>query len=206
MKNASLVCPVALTIILGVISLSSNNGYACTRAVYLGKEGQTVTGRTMDWAEDMQTNLWIFPRGMARDGGLGKASLTWTSKYGSLVASVYEGGTADGMNEKGLVANMLYLAESEYPAPTDTRPAVVITAWAQYLLDNFATVEEAVAELKKDSFRVVTVEAPNGAKGTVHVSISDPSGDSAIFEYVKGKLVIHHDMKFQVMTNSPVFK
>ena len=59
---------------------------ACTRAVYFGKEGQTVTGRTMDWAEDMQTNLWIFPRGMARDGGLGKASLTWTSKYGSVVA------------------------------------------------------------------------------------------------------------------------
>ena len=30
---------------------------ACTRAVYFGKEGQTVTGRSMDWLEDMQSNL-----------------------------------------------------------------------------------------------------------------------------------------------------
>ncbi len=84
------------------------------------------------------------------------------------------------MNEKGLVANLLYLAESEYAPPTDTRPAVVVSVWTQYVLDNFATVDEAVAELQKESFRVVTAEAPNGAKGTVHLSISDPSGDSAI--------------------------
>lgn len=179
--------------------------YACTRAVYFGKEGQTVTGRSMDWAEDMQSNLWAFPRGMKRDGGLGAGSLKWTSQYGSVITSVYEGATSDGMNEKGLVANMLYLAESEYPPLTDTRPAVVISAWAQYLLDNFATVSDAVADARKETFRVVTVEAPNGAKGTVHLSISDVSGDSAIFEYVKGKLVIHHSREHQVMTNSPIF-
>jgi len=178
---------------------------ACTRAVYFGKEGQTVTGRSMDWVEDMQTNLWIFPRGMKRDGGLGKGSLEWSSKYGSVVASVYEGGTADGMNEQGLVANLLYLAESDYPAADDNRPGVCITAWAQYLLDNFASVAEAVTEVKKDAFRVVPVEAPNGMKGTVHLSISDSTGDSAIFEYVKGKLIVHHGKEYQVMTNSPTY-
>jgi penicillin V acylase-like amidase (Ntn superfamily) len=178
---------------------------ACTRAVYFGKESQTVTGRSMDWVEDMQTNLWVFPRGLQRDGGLGQGSLEWTSKYGSVAASVYEGGTADGMNEKGFVANLLYLAESEYPAADDKRPGVCITAWAQYLLDNFATVEEAVAEVSKDAFRVVPVEAPNGMQGTVHLSISDPTGDSAIFEYVQGKLVIHHGKEYQVMTNSPTY-
>lgn len=178
---------------------------ACTRALYLGPEGMVVCGRTMDWKEDLLANLWIFPRGMQRDGGLGSASLTWTSRYGSVIASVYEGGAGDGMNEKGLVANLLYLAESEYPPLTDKRPAVVISAWAQYVLDNFATVKEAVAELKKESFRMVTVTAPNGAEGTVHLSISDPSGDSAIFEYIQGKLVIHHGREHQVMTNSPIF-
>ena len=178
---------------------------ACTRALYFGKDGQTVTGRSMDWIEDMKTNLWVFPRGLKRGGGLGKASLEWTSKHGSVVASVYEGATADGMNEKGLVANLLYLSESEYPPADDPRPALVIGAWTQYVLDNFASVDEAVAELGKDAFRVVPTEAPNGAKGTVHLSISDATGDSAIFEYVKGKLVIHHSRNYQVMTNSPVF-
>ena len=198
-------CVLMATLVGVVLLLSDGPARACTRAVYLGKKGQTVTGRSMDWLEDMQTNLWIFPRGMKRDGGLGPGSLEWTSKFGSVVTSIYEGGTADGMNEKGLVANLLYLAEAEYPAGTDKRPTVVITAWAQYLLDNFPTVADAVAEVKKESFRVVPVVAPNGAKGTVHLSISDPSGDSAIFEYVKGKLIIHHGKKYQVMTNSPVF-
>jgi penicillin V acylase-like amidase (Ntn superfamily) len=202
MKLSLKILPLLLLVTLLAWRPEAN---ACTRAVYLGKEGQTVTGRTMDWTEDMQTNMWVFPRGMKRDGGVGKGSLEWTSKHGSVIASIYEGGTADGMNEKGLVANLLYLAESEYPAADDKRPAVVLTAWTQYVLDNFATVEEAVAELKKETFLVVPVEAPNGAKGTAHLSISDATGDSAIFEYVKGKLVIHHDKKYQVMTNSPTF-
>lgn len=190
---------------LAVLLLFVPTADACSRAVYFGKESQTVTGRTMDWVEDMQTNLWVFPRGMKRDGGLGKGSLEWTSQYGSVTASVYEGGTADGMNEKGLVANLLYLAESEYAAADDKRPGVCVTAWAQYLLDNFATVADAVAEVKKDAFRVVPVEAPNGAKGTVHLSISDATGDSAVFEYITGKLVVHHGKEFQVMTNSPTY-
>ncbi|WP_397570975.1 linear amide C-N hydrolase [Schlesneria sp. T3-172] len=196
---------------LGLLALTGFAGFsasitqACTRAVYLGKEGMVVTGRTMDWAEDMHSNIWLFPRGMKRDGGFDEASVKWTSKYGSIVTSVYESASADGMNEKGLVANLLYLAESDYELPGDQRPSLMISAWAQYFLDNFATVKEAVEDAKKEAYRIVTTEAPNGAKGTVHLSISDPTGDSAIFEYVKGKLVIHHSRDFQVMTNSPVF-
>ncbi len=179
--------------------------FSCTRAVYFGKDGQTVTGRTMDWREDMRSNIYVFPRGMARDGGLGEKSLQWTSRYGSVITSGYEGGTTDGMNERGLVANLLYLAESEYPPEGDAHPAIVISTWAQYILDNFATVGEAVAEHRREAFRMVTVAAPNGVAGNVHMAISDPSGDSAIFEYIKGKLVIHHGRQYQVMTNSPIF-
>jgi penicillin V acylase-like amidase (Ntn superfamily) len=89
---------------------------ACTRAVYFGKDGQVVTGRTMDWfISDMDTNLWLYPRGLERSGAT-KSPFTWKSKYGSVVTTIYEGATADGMNEKGLVANLLYLPESRYPA------------------------------------------------------------------------------------------
>lgn len=179
---------------------------ACTRAVYFGKEGQTITCRSMDWSVDMQSELWIFPRGMARDGAVGDKSLRWTSKHGSVITSIYDGGTADGMNEKGLVANLLYLAESEYAAADDMRPGITITAWAQYVLDSFATVEECVTEMRKEAFRVVAVESLEGQAGSVHLAISDRSGDSAIFEYVKGRLVIHHGRQYQVMTNSPTFE
>ena len=34
------------------------------------------------------------------------------------------------------------------------RPAMGISIWTQYVLDNFATVREAVDELKKETFRI----------------------------------------------------
>ncbi len=181
--------------------------YACTRAVYLGPEDTIITVRSMDWKTDLGSNLWAFPRGMQRDGAAGPNAIRWTSKYGSVVASAFEAATADGMNEKGLVANLLYLAESEYPQPSpgDKRLPISISAWTQYVLDNYATVAEAVDALRQEPFYVVPVMSPDGAAGTVHLAISDSSGDSAIFEYVRGKLVIHHGRQYQVMTNSPVY-
>jgi penicillin V acylase-like amidase (Ntn superfamily) len=180
---------------------------ACSRAVYLGTEDTIITVRSMDWSTDLGSNLWAFPRGMKRDGACGPKSITWTSKYGSVISSAFEAASADGMNEKGFVANLLYLAESEYPAPAadETRKPLCISVWNQYLLDHFATVAEAVAALRQEPFYVVPVMSPDGHAGNVHIAISDPTGDSAIFEYVKGKLVIHHGREFQVMTNSPTY-
>lgn len=177
---------------------------ACTRAVYLGSDGVVITGRSMDWAEDMRSNLWVFPRGMKREGAAGLDSPTWTSKYGSLIVSGYDVGTADGMNEKGLVANLLYLSDSDYGKP-DGKPTLSISLWAQYALDNFATVAEAVDVLGKEPFRIGAPTLPNGSPAELHLSMSDPTGDSAIFEYVGGKLVVHHGKQFQVMTNEPPF-
>ncbi|MFO1088334.1 MAG: linear amide C-N hydrolase [Hyphomicrobiales bacterium] len=180
---------------------------ACTRAVYFGEDGQTVTGRTMDWFKaDMHTNMWLYPRGLKRSGNT-KTPFTWTSKYGSVVTTIYEGAAADGMNEKGLVANLLYLPESKYPpaSPDDKRPTLPNSAWVQYVLDTYATTAEAVEGLRKEEFRLVPIQAPTGEPGTVHLSISDASGDSAIFEYLNGKLTIHHGREYQVMTNSPPF-
>jgi penicillin V acylase-like amidase (Ntn superfamily) len=182
---------------------------ACTRVVYQGPNDTVLTGRTMDFSLDIPANLWIFPRGMQRNGEVGPNSIEWTSKYGSVIASSWDIGTPDGMNEKGLVANLLWLVQSEYP-PFDRngdRPGLTISAWAQYVLDNFATVAEAVAALEREEFVVVTDFIPGTDKfTTVHLSISDATGDSAIFEYIDGRLVIHHDPSYRVMTNDPIFE
>jgi penicillin V acylase-like amidase (Ntn superfamily) len=178
---------------------------ACTRAVYLGKDDTVITVRSLDWMEDMRSNLWAFPRGMKRNGAAGPNSLQWVSKYGSLVTSGYDVGTADGINEKGFVANVLYLAESDYGHAIGTQPAISIGAWAQYALDSYSTVDEAVTALSKEPFLVIAPILPNGSPATLHLAVSDVSGDSAIFEYIGGKLVVHHDRKYQVMTNSPSF-
>lgn len=132
-------------------------------------------------------------------------TVKWTSSYGSVVTAGYDIGVCDGMNEKGLVANLLFLAESDYHRPGDNRPVMGLSIWTQYVLDNFSTVDEAVEELCKELFRIDDPDLPNGAKSTLHLSISDPTGNSAIFEYLDGKLVIHHGKDCQVMTNSPSY-
>ena len=183
-----------------------NTTEACTRVVYQGKDNTVLTARSMDWKEDTRTNLWIFPRGMKRNGEIGKNPLEWTSKYGSVVASAYDICSTDGMNEKGLVANLLWLAESEYPQWDGKKPGLSIAAWVQYILDNFATVDEAVSYVEKGTFEVVSDMMPDGTRmATLHLSISDADGDNAIFEYIGGELKIHHDKSYQVMTTSPVF-
>lgn len=178
---------------------------ACTRAVYLGPDNMIVTGRTMDWKEDPQSNIYFFPRGMERRGGKTDNTIKWTSVYGSVVTAGYDIGVCDGMNEKGLVANLLFLAESDYHRPDDKRPVMGLSIWTQYVLDNFATVDEAMEVLGKEVFRIDDPDLPNGAKSTLHLSISDPTGNSAIFEYINGNLVIHHGRDCQVMTNSPTY-
>lgn len=180
---------------------------ACTRLVYLGPADTVITARSMDWKVDVGTNLWIFPRGMHRTGETGSNSLKWTSKYGSVIASGYDISTTDGMNEAGMVANMLWLVESSYPIDVPGKPGLTIAAWAQYVLDNFATVQEAIDALRKEPFNIVTDKVPGEDRlATLHLSLSDATGDSAIIEYIDGKQVIHHSRSYQVMTNSPIFE
>jgi penicillin V acylase-like amidase (Ntn superfamily) len=179
----------------------------CTRILYETGTGTYITGRGVDWNDpDARPKLYAYPRGMKQDGGVGERSVKWTSKYGSVFTAFYDVINLDGLNEKGLAANVLYLTESDYGDPDKTgKPLISIGAWAQYYLDNFATVEEAVKATSGDDFTVVAPILPNGRGAQGHLSVADASGDSAIFEYIDGKLTIHHSPEHKVMTNSPVF-
>jgi choloylglycine hydrolase len=204
--NRLIASVVAALPAVACLLLAPSVSNACTRCIYLGPSGTVVVARSMDWEEDPGTDLYSFPRGMRRDGAAGPNSIAWTSKYGSVVCGFYGVATVDGMNEKGLVADVLYLVESDYGKPGRRQPTLSITAWAQYVLDNFATVAEAVEALGKEPFAVIAPLLPDGSPGQGHLSLSDPTGDSAIFEYLGGKLRIHHGREYQVMTNSPAFE
>ena len=193
--------------VLGV-GLLAAPALPCTRYLSSNKLGVFVT-RTMDWPESTEPVLTVFPRGMKRNGGLLGSDVVvednpaeWTSKYGTLVTTVYGLGAADGLNEKGLGGHLLYLKATDFGARDATKPAMHAGLWLQYLLDNAATVDEALKLLHDVQF--VMVEA-HGHKATVHVALEDASGDSAIIEYVDGKQVVHHGRQYQVMTNDPPY-
>lgn len=195
--------------IVYLLLLSTSLTMACTRVVYVGPNSTVITARSMDWKSEIDANLWVFPKGMQRTGEVGNNSVEWTSKYGSVIATAWDIATADGMNEEGLVANVLWLVESEYPIfdSNGKVKGLSISAWAQYMLDNFSTVNEAVVAMRKKPFVVVSDFIPGTDKFTsLHLSLSDAHGDNAIFEYINGKLIIHHDKSYRVMTNSPIFE
>ena len=121
----------------------------CTRALWSSGadpgKGIVVVGRNMDWFEDTQTDLWSLPRGIEQNGMTTGDTVRWKARYGSVVASMYGVMTTDGMNEKGLTVNGLYLAETDYGERDDSRPGLVMTISLQFFLDSFATVADLVA-------------------------------------------------------------
>ncbi|MCG5524081.1 linear amide C-N hydrolase [Ectothiorhodospira haloalkaliphila] len=187
--------------------LVSGVAETCTRVVYQGPDDRILTGRSMDWKMPMMSNMWVFPRGMDREGLVGERSVTWSSRHGSLIVSGYDISTADGMNEAGLVANLLWEVNATYPDDDGETPRISVAIFPQYLLDRFATVEEAVADLKSNPIDVVTGPLPMDTSrfATVHVSLSDATGDSAVIEFIDGEMVIHHSREYQVMTNEPTY-
>jgi len=206
MKKQTRGLRLALVTVL-LFSMTLQQADACSRILYKTGTGTYITARSMDWVDpDLTTDLWVFPQGIKRNGGGSDNALTWTSKYGSVISSFYGTASADGMNEKGLVGNMQYLSHSDYGDPAKTgKPTISIGAWLQYFLDNFATVEEAVAAMQDPPFTIVSKPVANGIAAAIHMAISDETGDSAIFEYIDGELVIHHGPQYVVMTNSPIY-
>jgi len=180
----------------------------CTVAVWKNNDIANVAGRTLDWHEDMHSNLWVLPAGQERIGLVNDAnSLNWQSKYASIATSGYDIATCDGVNEKSLGMHMLWLAESDYGLRNTNAPGLSISLWGQYYLDNFATVQEAVDHTKQHPFDVVTtIIGDTPVQATVHLALEDNEGDMAIFEFIDGKLSIHHSKKYDVMTNSPNFE
>jgi choloylglycine hydrolase len=157
-----------------------------------------VFGRNYDWVTDagmICTNL----------KGLSKTSLqtengettSWVSQYGSITFNQYgKEFPTGGMNEKGLVVELMWLDETKYPA-ADTRPAIDVLQWIQYQLDNCATIEEVIATDKK--LRISSVD-----NAPLHYLVADALGNAATIEFLNGKLVAHkgNDLSFPVLTNS----
>lgn len=196
-----------LALAAGCIIPTTRTADACTRVLWNDNKLAVLTARTMDWPQSTDPILTVLPRGLKHDGGkLGPDVVVkenpkrWTSKYGNLVTTVYGVGGVDGLNEKGLGVHALYLRATDF-GPRDARvPGVQAGLWAQYMLDNAANVDEALALMP--TIQIVMVEM-HGFKATIHLAMEDASGDSAIVEFIDGKPVVHHGRQYKIMTNDP---
>ncbi len=198
MVGAFTVCLIGL--------VSASTALACSRVLWVAGDGQVFVGRTNDWTGKVDSAFRVFPRGIERVGAVAENPHQWTSKYGSVILSGYDMGTHEGVNEKGLSVHVLFLAEvCDFGKRDPKREGIGIMQWAQYYLDNYATVAEAVEAQKTFQFQIEPLVLPNGAPTMLHVSLSDKTGDSAVIEYIAGKAEVHHDKRYSVMTNEPPY-
>lgn len=182
----------------------------CTRVLWNTNDIAVLTGRSMDWPESTEPLIVCFPRGQERDGGLMLTEvvvpdnpLRWTSKYANLATTVYGIGTVDGLNERGVSVHGLYLRATDVGPRNPDLPGLHTGLWAQYVLDQAATVSEVLALM--DAVQLVMVSA-HGFDATLHLAVEDADGDSAIMEFVGGELVVHHGREFTLMTNDPTYR
>ena len=81
----------------------------------------------------------------------GANTIKWTSKYGSVIASAYDISTSDGVNEAVSLQTSSGWRSPSTPSSTAASRASA-SRLAQYVLDNFATVDEAVEALRRSPY------------------------------------------------------
>jgi choloylglycine hydrolase len=168
---------------------------ACT-TFCLSDGSHHLIGKSYDW--DMEQALVIAnPRGLHKRALLlgGGRPAEWDARFASVTFNQYGRDMPNGgMNEAGLVVEVMWLDSSQAPAP-DKRPAVGELQWIQMQLDTRATVAEMVGAAQQ--VRV----APIGGK--VHYMACDATGACATFENLGGKMVVNsgRDLVAKVLTN-----
>lgn len=195
---------VSLTAFTFLITATAAPAMACSRILWNENGEANVVARTMDLYMSDQAELVVSPKGQEHNGLVEEgANLEWVSKYGSVGVTAYGISTTDGLNEAGLSANLLYLTGSEYGERDEEAPGLSNLRLAQYVLDNFASVSEAVDGL--ESVQVVATEA-EGRTWPLHLSIADETGNSAVIEFIEGEMVVHQGKDVTVMTNEPTYE
>ena len=195
---------LSVTMLAVCLSSSSGESVACT-TFSLSDGGAVVFGRNYDF--DIGDGLVVVnKRGVSKVSKFGggrsetsppKASKTadsdrqarWVSRYASVTFNQYgREFPTGGMNEKGLVVELMWLDGTVYP-PRDARPVVGVLEWIQYQLDTRASVAELIAHA--DEIRV---------RGSVplHYLVADRTSATATIEFLDGRMKVHQGKSLPV--------
>jgi len=172
----------AFTALATVLTLAVPAAHPCT-TLCVRHGGRIVFGKNYDWnvADGL---LLVNKRGMEKTSDT-RQPLRWISKYGSVTFNQYgRDNPMGGMNEAGLVIELMWADGTRYPAP-DARPAVSELGWIQYQLDTAASVADVIAS----DARVRIARDEDSVP--LHFLVADRSGAVATIEFARGKLLVH---------------
>ncbi len=188
---------VKLFLIFIFIYFMSTLIYPCT-AFSIKNNDQIILGKNYDFNIGY-CHITINKRNITKNSLVDspEKSIKWTSKYGSVTFNQFGRELPNGgINEKGLVIEILMLRDTKYPE-YDQRHGLREAQWIQYQLDNFASVDEVIA-----SDKIIRISKISYAP--VHFFICDKNGNAVTIEYLNGKMVYHtgKNLPYKILTNN----
>jgi len=158
--------------------------------------GRYFFGRNYDWITG-NGMLMTNHSGIQKHSAAPGSTLAWVSKWGSVSFNQYgKEFPTGGMNEKGLVVELMWLDETVYP-DADMRKEIDVLQWIQYQLDNSTSVEDVI---KTDTL----IRIGNKGNTPLHFLVADGKGSVAAIEFLAGKMEVRKgkDLPYPVLTNS----
>jgi choloylglycine hydrolase len=173
----------------------------------LSRGDTLLVGHNLDEYTKVPGLIVVNPRGLSKENvtfediksssrSKSAPRLSWVSRYGSVTYNVFGREFPDGgMNEAGLYAGEMTLMGTVW-SEDQSLPRMYHHQWIQYLLDNFATVDEALASLSK--------ALPEG-HCQWHFFLADKGGRAAVVEFLKGKPVVYEGraLPYKILCNDP---
>jgi len=183
---------VSLILVITTPLLVTPDAQACTRILWNTNPDLIIVGRNEDYVTASHPTFVVSPRGVKRwgtsDNTRRSRSISWTVKYGNVASYANNRFPNDGMNEAGLTARTLFYVDgkpNEIVAPDSNKKELDEDHWVSFVLDNFATVADAVEAIKNEVY-IVSVVGKRGSGFSYatpkHLAMADATGDSAIIE------------------------
>jgi choloylglycine hydrolase len=197
-------------------TLAAPSAHACTALMITDKQGNTYSGKTMEYATPMPFEMSYVPSGtkVVSVAPGNKPGLTFETKYPVLGVSANVGvGSSINMmvestNDQGLSLNTNEMPDSQSPtgAGSDAAKALAATDLGLYLLGNFKTVAEVKEALQGGAVSVWLPQVPlvGNIELPMHFILWDKTGAGIVIEFLDGKQNIH-DNPVGVVTNAPDF-
>lgn len=211
MKLFSKKIITSLVIVLTTLSQS----IACTSVTLVNKNGDTVSGRTMEWGLNWDWQLIYMPKGTTHNltapSNLNLPKQEYTSKYSVLGTGLIKDNhefLLDGQNNQGLSLSANYLPDfTKYQTVTTSdNKYASIAEIATYILSDAQTVQQAKGILKEYKVWSDKDTMVNGIDPQLHFLITDKTGQGLVVEYIKGKVKFYDvNTRVKVMTNSPTY-
>jgi choloylglycine hydrolase len=205
---ASLFRPLLIAILAAALGLVPA-AQACTGIRLVAKDGGVVAARSLEFGFDLHSDVMVVPAGTAFSGTLpdGGKGISYKTKYGFAGANgMGKPAIIDGLNDQGLYVGLFYFpGYASYAEATKDNAARAMAPheYANWLLGNFATVDEVKANFDKVVLVPVVIEALE-QPAPVHFVVHDRNGKAVVIEPVNKSLKIY-DNPLGVLTNSPTF-